>query len=168
MTGRKNIVVTLDYLELEIAMCVAGFRLKRVLAKHLNRGHGDFNRGFQREAPGAIGEVALAKHLGWYWSGGMDDFGQEGDVNNYQVRGSFNPHQHLMFYETDKLDQTGVLVTINAEEWPRCIIRGTFPTEEALRGPKAAEYHKIGMSRTKIKDKEQWWVPQSDLRPLSL
>jgi len=164
---KKQPVVLLDECELEIASQVAAFRCKRVLKKGLGRGHGQKGIGFEdRHLPGAMGEIALAKHLRLYWGGSMNDFGVFGDVGAYEVRGSWHQNAHLCVYESDTRTPGGqeknplvVLVTI---KYPEATICGCMRAKEALGNDR---YRELG-SKYSRPNAQQWWVPQSDLLEL--
>lgn len=61
---------------------------------------------------GAIGELALAKHLGWYWDGALGNFKAD-DVGHHQVRATTWENGRLLIHHEDKDDRKFVLVTLH-------------------------------------------------------
>lgn len=76
-----------------------------------NRDHlwgGDKNMGWQYHIEGAMGECAVAKHLGMFWSCGVrgDD-----DVGEYQVRTTDESWKKLILHPEDEDNKRYYLVT---------------------------------------------------------
>jgi hypothetical protein len=77
---------------------------------------------WQLHIEGALGELALAKHLGWYWSKGIF---RGDDVHNFQVRTRSKHYYDLILHPDDPDDKNFYLVTgVNGEYRIRGWIKG--------------------------------------------
>jgi hypothetical protein len=91
--------------------------------------------GWQMDIEGAGAELALAKALGWHWSGSVDVFHSEADVRQLHVRQSSGPDRCLLLRPHDK-PGVYVLVTgrmptyqvIGWAAWPECQQDGELTT----------------------------------------
>lgn len=149
---------TLDPCELAIAIAVASFRMQRKITSGFGKGHGEAGYSFARDLPGALAELAFAKHCQLYWGGDMNDFGRHGDLSGYEVRGSTHNNAHLIVFPNDPDDRLVVLVIVN---YPAFRVAGCIRAGEA----KNPLYNPIS-GRLRPGSPEQWWVPQADLRPV--
>lgn len=159
----QQVRVQLDACEDYIARSVADWRVERVIRDRLGPGHGERGRDREqlqrRHLPGALAELAHAKHWGVYWSGKSSDFGKDGDVEGVEVRGTSHRNGHLIVFSADRDDRLVVLGACVAGRvvWlcgglaaGSCKLQKYLPPAEKLRP---------GSPR-------QWWVPQCDLVPL--
>jgi hypothetical protein len=94
---------------MEGALVGAMRRINGVMARRrevhfVNGREGD---GWTSDIEGALGEMALAKHLGRYWSDGSF---RGGDVGDLQVRTTAHERGHLLLYPHDRDDSLFVLV----------------------------------------------------------
>lgn len=112
------------------------------------------------EIESCCAEIALAKTLDRYWSGGVFD-GQRAafDVGDKQVRHTVYANGALIIYPEDDPEQRFVLVTGRA---PNYVLRGW------LRGKDAQDkgHDHPWWTDPPKKRSPSWWVPQSALRPL--
>ena len=75
--------------------------------KHDQRGPDQYD-GWQRDVESALAEMALAKHLGEYWTKG---FAGDSDVGGREVRHTASHYNRLMLYKDDNPDSRYYLVT---------------------------------------------------------
>jgi hypothetical protein len=99
--------VTLKWYEVMLASDVG--RMRKVLSMKQNR-HGASNVSWTEDIEGACAEMAVAKHLGMYWSGGVDTF-KAADVHNIQVRWTPSHTNSLIVRDSDANEEPFVLVT---------------------------------------------------------
>jgi hypothetical protein len=90
------------------------------------------------------------------WAPDPNEFGA-GDVRGREARTTTNPNGHLPVYGTDLPNQLCVLVIIGADG-RTCRIAGCLYAREAIVYPAPRDRLPPGA-------KEQYWVPQSALRP---
>jgi hypothetical protein len=79
--------------------------------------------GWQVDVEGALGELAVAKALGHYWSGNYGDT-TAADVRDYQVRYASKAHYRLVLHPDDDPDDIFILVTGAAPDYE---LRGWLP-----------------------------------------
>lgn len=156
--------VSLDRCEYLIVCAVADFRVDRVIRERLGPGHGEKGRDrdmlYRRHWPGAMAELAHAKHWDIFWAGKSSDFGREGDVHGVEVRGTGTRSGHLIIFPRDPDDRLCVLGACQGESvvW---LCGGMFAGQ--------AKLSKYDAPPEKLRpgSPKQFWVPQSDLVPLS-
>lgn len=102
---------------------------------------------------GAVGECVVAKHLNRFWAGAGAFRG--GDVDDFQVRTTTYDSGHLVLNNNDSDDKKYILVCVNSGVGK---IRGWVYAREG----KQAKYWKDKSGRGPA-----YYVPQSDLRPIS-
>ena len=69
--------------------------------------------GFQMDIDGAVGELALAKHLGVYWTGSSGEGPGPGDVGDYEVRTTTHAKGRLIVHKRDGDDLKFILARID-------------------------------------------------------
>ena len=100
---------------------------------------------------GAAGEMAFAKHAGFYWGATVNSF-KLPDVGAIQVRTRSRHSYDLIIRRGDCDDDVFVLVTGIA---PRFVIRGWIGAREAKSHPEWIQTHGEGEAA--------WFVPQAAL-----
>ncbi len=109
----------------------------------------------------ACAELAVAKHLNVYWTGGVFDGKRaDCDVGNKQVRyTTLNDPPYLMIYEKDKPFYNYILVSGRA---PDFFIEGWANGGKVQEKGKDHEWWK----EPKYKKGPSWWVPAGLLKDL--
>ena len=157
-----NITVTLTPDELYQAAIVGAHRRITCLSRRKVAQHYDDANGYEwaTEIEACCAEIALSKHLGWYWSGGVFNGNRaEHDVGNKQVRHTVYQNGSLIIYPEDNPQDRFVLVTGKA---PAYTIRGWVLGDEVMCKGK----DHVWWTHPNHKRCPSWWVPQSALRPL--
>jgi hypothetical protein len=96
-----TVLVTLSWAEIFLAAEVAKMRAIKNLQSRLADRYGDTERmGFDFHFLGCLGEIALAKHAGRYWSGNVGNF-RAADVGAYQVRACGERHHCMILHHED-------------------------------------------------------------------
>lgn len=103
-------------------------------------GASDLN-GWTPHIEGAIGEMAVAKWMGLYWSGALGDLDAD-DVGQLQVRASAGQSARLILHPSDPDDRAFVLVTGRG---PAVQINGWIVAEDGKQ--------------------QQWWTDPAGGRP---
>lgn len=143
----------------EVAMASEMGRLRQVvsIAKGLPDSHGFQGAGWNEHIEGACAELSVAKALGIYWNGSVNNFGGPDLIHpikgNIQVRLAGN-HGHLIVRPGDSITDIWVLVTGKA---PNYVIHGWILGANA----KKPEYLKDWSGRPPA-----YFVPPSSLSPL--
>ena len=109
-------VVTLTNSEIMIGAQLGVMRqIQNVKQKrHARYGAGE-DRSWHLHIEGALGEMAVAKYLGWYWSGALGDL-EAGDVasailnKEVEVRTTHHDNGRLIIHEGDSDDAAFVLM----------------------------------------------------------
>ncbi len=111
----------------------------------------DNKNDWQKHIEGCLGEMALAKHLGVYWSGKGGFRGP--DVADYQVRTTPYSDGHLLLHPDDPDDKTFWLLTG---------VNGIYDIRGYILGSDGKQ-QKFWADRT---GNNRWafFVPQSELR----
>ena len=107
------------------------------------------NNNWQLHIDGALAEMALAKHLGLYYSKGWI---RAGDVGEFEVRSSKLSHARLIVHKDDKPDSWYWLLTGTENKWT---VHGGMLAKDAMQ-------EKYWDDPTK--GRPAYFVPQSDLR----
>jgi len=154
-TAVRGVEVTLDPHEFLYAAMVGVTRqIGNLRGRRQNRYGAEHEDPWRLHIEGACGEMAVARHLGRYWSGALGNL-KAADIGiGVQVRTRSQPDYDLILHPEDPDDDAFVLVTGCA---PRFTLRGWI-------------YGRDG------KD-DRWWqdpaggrpayfVPQSVLRPM--
>lgn len=95
------ITVKLDWAERLMAIVVGGERTIQDEAMHLKGAHGVDETCPECDLTGAIGEIALAKHFGVFWSGTVGQLNLP-DVGDVQVRATTNANGNLFIAKAVK------------------------------------------------------------------
>lgn len=115
---------------------------------------GDGNlKDWQVDCEGALGEMALAKHLGFYWSGNIGNV-KAPDVGPYEVRTAGEHWHHLLLHPTDKDDRPYVLVTGKD---------GRYRLQGWILGRDGKQQR---WWKEKVNGRPCFFVPQSALQPI--
>jgi hypothetical protein len=104
---------------------------------------------------GALGEMAVAKALGLYWSASVNTFKTEADVGIYEVRTRSRDWYDLLIRSDDSDDKIFILVTGSS---PDFCLRGWFRAGDAKQD-KWLQHHGG--------KPPAWFVPQKYLLPIS-
>lgn len=144
----------------EVAMGSEVGRLRQVgsIAKGASDAHGFSGAGWNEHIEGACGELAVAKALGVYWGGHVNNFTGPDLVHprgNIQVR-TAGAHGHLIVRPGDSATDIWVLVTGKA---PNYVIHGWILGADA----KKPEYLKDWSGRPPA-----YFVPPAELASLDL
>ena len=113
------IVVTLSPSELlHGAMCGVYRQVQNIRRRRRDRFGAEVEAGWQLHICGALGELAVAKHLGRYWIG-MGVLGdlEADDFAGGQVRWATRPTDRLILHESDPDNARFVLVTGVTDEF---------------------------------------------------
>ena len=132
----------------------------------LNKGASDSLDADQRQGlvrqynnfAGALGELAVAKHLGLFWSGGLATY-KAPDVGGFQVRTNHQPWGDLIVRAHDPQNAAYILVTCDVMDARRYVLRGWLWGAEAQR----PEYWRLGEKTMP----PAYFVPQAVLRSMS-
>jgi hypothetical protein len=148
--------VTLTWHEVQLAADVAVRRQVQNLARARQHKHGASDRrSWQMHVEGCIGEIAVAKGLGLYWSGALGNL-EADDVGPLQVRTTAYPTGRLVLHKDDDPAKAFILVTGEA---PQLRLAGWMFGREA----QVDAY----WSDPQGTDRWAFFVPQSALRPMA-
>jgi hypothetical protein len=148
--------LTMD--EISIAHHIAGLRRIDCIENHRANGggYGGFSgMAWQNDCLGTLGEMALAKQQGVYWSGNLNSF-KAPDVGKFQVRAAEQERYQLIIRPDDPVDDVYVLVTGRA---PKLWVIGWMTGREARQ---------VGKWGSPNSQPEAWWVAQSYLHKKAL
>ena len=119
--------VELSWEEVLVGVVAGGYRRIKRLAGGRKDGYGHSGSDpWTMDIEGALAEIAVAKHLGLYWSGQGGRNAQ--DVLGYEVRQTRHTAGHLTVHEHDDDDARYVLVTGQTGKYD---IRGWMLGKEA-------------------------------------
>jgi hypothetical protein len=149
MTGA---VETLTWAEITYGAMIGAFRNVNALKRADRPRYGAAERGGDKDLNGALGELALAKHLDVYWLPTMRP--QAGDVGRHEARATTWPNGCLIVHPEDRDDRPYYLV-VNAP--PTFRIVGWLLGADAKRN----EWWDA------TKPTPAYFVPQSELLPCS-
>jgi hypothetical protein len=145
------VVVDVSAVETYIAAQVGSMR--HVASLQQGSFKGTFSRqDWDGDCNGTIGEMALAKALGTYWSPSIN-VGKAADVAGYQVRTTTHRDGCLIIRGPDEKNEPYVLCIF---EFPRVVIPGWIWLAEA----KVDAFRRPADSN----GPEAFWVPQKNLR----
>ena len=134
--------------------------MRRIQAKQRGEVHvagADDRDGWRNDIEGACGEMAVCKHLGVYWQGGVGLQRHSGDCHRYEVRTTaLRRTGHLLLRPGDHDDAIFILVVGTA---PQFALVGWLYGHEG----KQAEYAQAPNNRTSC-----YMVPQSALHALAM
>ena len=149
-----TVTIKLSSSELMSAAVTGALRRITSLQNKLNAGiyHASGNE-WSTDIDGAAAEMALAKHIGAYWSAHVNSM-KEADVLNWQVRSTHHKDGCLIIRGHDDPEQSYVLVTSAA---PNYTIVGWMSAKEGRQD------RNFRRSNTGL---DAWWVPQQDLHPV--
>lgn len=150
-------IVTLTPQEVFLAAQTGLFRQISNLKNKRVHAHGFSGTGWSEHITGAIGELVVARALGSYWNGNLEDF-SAGDVNNkirIEVRTTNREKGRLICYEKDHDEAAFVLVTGEYREYK---IKGWVWGHEAKN---QKYWDDPGTGRP------NYFVPQEKLSPFS-
>lgn len=154
--------VTLDWSELELAAAVGLRRQISSMRDQREDKHGFSGPGWTIHIEGACGELAVAKALGRYWNGSVDNF-RGPDIPDQEVRAAFgriqirtrsNAYYDLIVRPDDADQDVFILVTGRAPE---------FEVHGWIRGREAKQEMWL---RTYGDRPPAYFVPQAALRRL--
>ena len=153
-------IIDLDTSETWLAAQVGAWRQLRVLRDGLGRGHGEAGReSWDRHITGAIAELAVAKMLGVFWSGKAQDFGRNGDVEQFEIRSTIHERGCLIVYPEDPDSRVMLLVIVRRQSYR---IAGSIVASHAKRPEFAPPQAKLRPGSP-----PQFWVPQNRLTPFA-
>lgn len=144
------IVVTLTWSEVAMAAFVGTQRqLENLMKKRVDRYGADRRIGWQLHIDGAIGELAVAKHFGWFWSGSVGLLNRADVGAQTEVRTTRYDNGHLLVHKDDKDENVFYLAIIDE---PLVTIVGYLTGRAAKR----EEWWKDHAGN----DRPAYWVPQ--------
>ena len=147
--------ITLEHYEYAMASEVGRMRMLSSLRKGSKHKYGMTKQGWTEHIEGAGAEVAVAKHLGLYWSGSVDTYKSEPDVgDDIEVRWRSQRHWDLLVRPDDPEDRFYVLVVGFCPVYT--IIGGMWGWEA-----KRDEWLQAHGGRPKA-----WFVPQNELNTI--
>lgn len=146
--------VTLTWNEAAMAADVGRRRQLESLRSGLRDKHGYEGDGWGNHIEGAMGEIALAKHLGVYWDGSINTF-KANDLPGLQVRTRSRPTYELIIRKDDSPDERFVLVTGRC---PNYTIQGWIAGRDGMQEQWLAAHGGRAPA---------YFVPHSALRPIS-
>lgn len=157
-----------DLDEFEVRQGVMAAMERRLLAMRRRRpqlhGADARNNEWQIEVMGCLAEMAVAKYLDRFWVGATNRSLKSlpGDVGVVQVRSTQHHDGHLIVYGTDP----------DAAPFVLAIVGSTFVADTAnlrvrLAGWTTGEAAKANAAPRKGYTGNEFWVPQSRLRPMS-
>lgn len=113
--------ITLTWGEFQVAIFIGGQRMMRAVRARRSEpyGHPSERGDWDVVMEGACAEMAVAKHLGMYWSD-FPNLDYDGDVGRYQVRSTDLPHGHLLIYPRDRDDAPFILAAGRAPTFSIC------------------------------------------------
>lgn len=164
--SRTRVLVTLTKDEMLHAAMIGCTRQIDNLYRYLRQGYAaPESKGFDMNVLGALGEKAVAKHFGVYWSGALGDYRAK-DVGGAQVRTTDHPDGCLIVHEPpngsgkgDSPSDPFILVTVHQEDGPPTFwLRGWCMGRDAQR----IEYYRTSGVRHPA-----YFVPPEDLRSMS-
>jgi hypothetical protein len=147
------VLLTMD--EISIAHHIAGLRRVDCIEHNRSNSGGFSGMAWQNDCLGTLGEMALAKQQGVYWSGNLNSF-KAPDVGKFQVRAAEPERYQLIIRPDDPVDDVYVLVTGRA---PKLFVIGWMTGTEARR---------VGKWGSPNSQPEAWWVAQSSLHKRAL
>ena len=105
-----TVIVELTPYEMLVAAQIGVMRqVQNLKEKRLDAYGAQTDRGWQLHIEGAMGECAVAKHLGIFWNGSIGNL-QDTDVGNIQVRTTAHPNGRLILHPKDDPKDFYVLV----------------------------------------------------------
>jgi hypothetical protein len=148
--------VSLASHELLLGSAVGSMRQIAALKRGLRDQHGLEGDGWTKHIEGACGELAVAKLLGRFWGGGINDFKRADDVRGLQVRTRSRDEYDLLVRKDDRDGDRFVLVTGTAHDYA---VRGWLYGSEAKQDRWLASHGGRPPA---------WFVPAAELHPLDL
>lgn len=149
------IAVKLTYAEVQAAALTGVQRhVESLKAGHQNRYAANKDNAWQLDIQGALGEMAVAKALGIFWSHSVNAF-KAPDVGTLHVRSSTNADAPLIVRPGDDQAAAFVLVTGSDNVWT---VHGWIRASAARRDEWRGNPGGYG---------EAWFVPQQALTPLT-
>jgi hypothetical protein len=151
---RRVIDIELTWPEILIAAHAGVMRYVNALRKARQEFDSHDDQSWDGHINGCIAEMAVAKHLGLFWSGtvGIVD---APDVGKLQVRSKRFLHHHLCIKRRDKDSDTFVCVLVDHTALPFCVLTGWMAGREAKLD------HYIGKHGL-------FYVPDKDLHPMEM
>ena len=125
-----SVEITLTPYELMLGSSVGCMRQISALKACLPDKHGAEAGGWKLHIEGALGEIAAAKALGYYWSGSINTFKDPDLSRNIQVRTRSKNEYELIVRREDRDDDFFVLVTGVS---PNYLVRGWLSGRESKR-----------------------------------
>jgi hypothetical protein len=148
--------IQLTWYEIMMAALAGTMRHVENLKKNRKPAYGaGHERDWQIDIEGCLGECALAKYLGLYWSGKGTFRGS--DVGKFEVRTAAKQHYKLILHPTDDDDKIF---------WLACGLNGNYTIKGWIlaKDGKKEEYWGDNAGN----NRPAYWVPQSELKPLQL
>lgn len=158
MTFVEPIRITLSWGEIALGAAVGTMRLvyRRKNAMENGSARPDWNV-WTGEIEGAQAELAVAKHLGLFWSGTVGERAAPDDVGSYQVRcNSSREYDDTLLRKTDKPNRAYISVL---SFMPEFHIIGWVWGEDGFRDGRLFEGDK--------KRPPCWFVPRTKIQPFS-
>lgn len=153
--------ITLNFTEMRMACDVAiGYAFHNMQVGAKEKGCADrFDHSIGIGILGMLGEMAVAKHLGIYWSGNKVGDYKSPDVGAFQVRTTIHNGGHLRVEIDDNPEEKFILISAKP---PLFKIHGWFYGREAQHGGK--DVGEFWCSKTP--DRFAFWVPAARLHRL--
>lgn len=107
-----SVVVTLTESEIMLAGTVMVQRHAQNVTKEREEKYGAEDNLIEPNMTGALGEIALAKHLNIYWSGALGKMRAK-DVGVYQVRASLRRNPSLVLHDEDKDEDVFICASVD-------------------------------------------------------
>jgi len=149
--------IILSNAELMVAAQVGAMRRVSSIKRNFNTHAKAFKPGLEwvHDIDGAASEMAVAKMLNVYWVPSVNA-GKAADVESFQIRSTNHEYGKLLIREHDVKNEKYILVV---SRHPLFKVVGWMWADEAKVDKYWKEPDDTGVGA--------WWVPQSDLKPMS-
>lgn len=147
--------IELEWYEYALAAETGKLRRLTAIRRSSANSHGAENLSWTEDIEGAAAEMAVAKALGIYWSGGIDTFKNPDLGRNFQVRWTPSHSNNLIVREGDLDTDAYILATGTT---PKFVVRGYLYGYEA----KNKDWERSPNGRPPA-----YFIPPNHLRPIS-
>ena len=108
-------IVKLQPTEMYVCGQIATLRVVQNLVKSREPRYGapESEGSYETHWTGCLGEMAIAKSLGWYWAGSLGNLGAADVGDRIQVRSTFEPTGRLILHPEDADNQPFILVRLH-------------------------------------------------------